>query len=59
MAGNWSNEEKIQIAKTFAVLATIQKSYGVAIEAKPTLQAWEHILAAFQAVKFVMQWRHG
>jgi len=49
MAGNWNRDDKINIAKTFAVLATIQKSYGVEINAKTTLQAWEYILSDYTA----------
>lgn len=45
MAGNWNNEEKQEILKVFTVMAAIQKTYGREIDIKPTLQAWEYLLA--------------
>lgn len=45
MAGNWTEDKKREILKTFTVMATIQKTYGREIDIRPTLQAWEALLA--------------
>ncbi len=45
MAGSWTAEEKTEILKVFTVMATIQKTYGREIDIKPTLQAWEYLMA--------------
>lgn len=45
MDGNWTDEEKTEIAKTLAVMAIIQKSYGREIDVKNTVKAWEFVMA--------------
>lgn len=45
MDGEWSLEDKREITKVFAVLATIQKTYGKEIHVKEVLQAWEFVLS--------------
>lgn len=45
MVGEWSLEDKKEITKVFAVLATIQKTYGKEIHVKEVLQAWEFVLS--------------
>jgi len=46
MAGNWTTEDKTKILQVFSVMATIQKAYGRDIDVKPTLQAWEYLMAS-------------
>lgn len=41
----WSPEEKRQIMEAFAVIVTIQKSYGKEVDAIGMLRAWEFIMA--------------
>ena len=45
MAGKWTDEEKTEIAKTLAVMAIIQKSYGREIDVKSTVKAWEFVMS--------------
>ena len=53
MAGNWTNEEKTHIAKTFGVLVAIQKSYGNDIDIKSTLRAWQVVLGDYPAGQLI------
>lgn len=53
MAGNWTDEEKTEIAKTLAVMAIIQKSYGREIDVKNTVKAWEFVMADCTAKQVV------
>lgn len=53
MAGNWTPEDKQEIVKVFAVLATIQKNYGRQIEMRETLQAWECVIGDIPANQVV------
>lgn len=44
MVGNWTDNEKTEIAKNLAVMATIQKKYGREINVKDTVRAWEFVM---------------
>lgn len=44
MGSNWSRDDKIEMVKAFAVLETLQKSYGREIDPKETLRAWEFVM---------------
>jgi hypothetical protein len=58
MDGKWTDEEKMQLAKGLAVLATIQKSYGRQVDVKATIQAWEFIMAdKYRAEQVLMAMR--
>lgn len=45
MDGKWTDDEKKEIAKAFALLATVQKTYGRELDPSTALPAWEWVLA--------------
>lgn len=46
MAGNWTTEEKNEIAIALHFLATVQKNYGRPIDVRDTIKAWEFVMAS-------------
>jgi len=44
MDGKWTDSDKIEIAKSLAVMAIIQKNYGRELDVKNTIKAWEFVL---------------
>jgi len=49
MDGKWTDSDKIEIAKSLAVMAIIQKNYGRELDVKNTIKAWEFVLQDYTA----------
>jgi len=50
----WESADKDRLADALGVLALVQKSYGRIVEIKPTIKAWEWIMAKEYTVNQVL-----